>query len=78
MTPTAEKAKRWATLSIALGSLGLGLVSLGAPKKNSGKDFTNEINAALPKSAQVKAKSERKILVFAVTNGFRNKSIPTG
>ena len=78
MTSTASKVKSWATVTIAMSSVGIALFSVAAPKKPNNRDFTAQIKAALPQEAQVKPKKDRKILVFSVTAGFRHKSIPTG
>ena len=79
MKYSAQRLKSGITLGIALSSLTACLFSVAAQKKKpSHRDFTSKIKAALPAKAQATPKKERKLLVFAVTAGYRHKSIPTG
>ena len=76
-----HKAKNWITLTVAASSIGIALFSVAAPKKRKRaevKDYTAEITAALPGKTTVEPEKARKVLIFAVTAGFRHKSIPTG
>jgi uncharacterized protein len=49
-----------------------------AVSKNPPADASDKILAAIPEKPLAEASEKRRILVFAVTNGFRHQSIPTG
>lgn len=49
-----------------------------AVSQNPPPDASDKILAALPEKPLAKPAEKRRILVFAVTNGFRHQSIPTG
>jgi uncharacterized protein len=49
-----------------------------AVSQNPPKDASDQILAAIPEEPLAEPAEKRRVLVFAVTNGFRHKSIPTG
>lgn len=65
-------------LFFAVGLLAV-LITFTGTRTDAVKDGVLEkIAAAIPDEAPAKPESERKILLFTKTNGFRHDSIPTG
>jgi len=56
---------------------GLASMSIGANNAESDKRAKN-VKEAVPRKAFAEPKSDRKVLVFTVTNGWKHPSIPTG
>jgi len=61
----------WATMAMVSG------VALLAVSAKAPKNIDKQVIKAMPKDV-AKPKSERKVLIFASTNGYKHPSIPTG
>ncbi|MGJ8634397.1 MAG: ThuA domain-containing protein [Luteolibacter sp.] len=64
--------------SILVAGVALVVVAQKPKTAQAPAGAAEKIEAALPSEAFVKPEKPRKLLVFARTNGFKHKSIPTG
>jgi uncharacterized protein len=61
-----------------IGALALFVVAQNPSPDTPPPGAMEKISEALPAEAYAKPKKDRKVLIFAKTNGFRHASIPTG